>query len=421
MRRLKVLVSAFACSPHGESGLGTGEDILGWNIIQQIGRFHEVWVLASRLNESGIEKALQEIPQPRLHFEYFNLPRCFHRFLNRSRGGIQWYAYFWQLRAFFKARALHRKIRFDLFHHVTYANDWMASFIGALLPVPFVRGPGGGTHPVPQIFLKSDSFIRQVWEHIRILGRWVFRLDPVFILGQSRAKALLLCNQEAREAVEKRWRHKVYLFPVNGVSEEDLSLLKRVDFEKKRSQRTFRVLSAGRWIPLKGFSLAIKAFQEFHQRHPRSEFTIYGEGPDEVFLKELVQALHVGDCLHLRPWIPRKRVLEEMMSCDVFLFPSLYDGGGFVIVEAMAAGLPVVCLESGGPGFHIRPEWGIKIEPKNPDSVVSELAKAMEKLAEDADLRIRLGRAAQKRVEEFYVWDRLGEHLQRIYEEVLPF
>ena len=54
MSRLRVLVSAFACDPLGESGLGTGEDILGWNLIRQLGRYHELWVLASSKNRPHI-------------------------------------------------------------------------------------------------------------------------------------------------------------------------------------------------------------------------------------------------------------------------------------------------------------------------------------------------------------------------------
>jgi glycosyltransferase involved in cell wall biosynthesis len=85
----------------------------------------------------------------------------------------------------------------------------------------------------------------------------------------------------------------------------------------------------------------------------------------------------------------------------------------------MASGLPVICLDTGGPGFHIQDEWGIKIKPKSPEYVVSEMAKALEGLYLDRDLRERLGRAARKRAEEFYLWDRLGERLMKIYEEAL--
>jgi glycosyltransferase involved in cell wall biosynthesis len=85
----------------------------------------------------------------------------------------------------------------------------------------------------------------------------------------------------------------------------------------------------------------------------------------------------------------------------------------------MSAGKPVIGLDSGGPGFHIRPEWGLKISPRNPQQVVRDLAESLEKLSLDEGLRSRLGQAARKRAGEFYLWDQLGERLFDIYRETL--
>ena len=143
MKRLRVLASAFACAPGGATEqFGGGEVILGWNVVNQLARFHEAWVLTHSLNRAVTEKTLSIQGSSDPHFIYLSLPSWLER-LKSFQGGIQFYAYLWQLRAYFEARRLHRQIRFDVFHHVTYANDWMASFIGALLPIPYLRGPGG--------------------------------------------------------------------------------------------------------------------------------------------------------------------------------------------------------------------------------------------------------------------------------------
>jgi len=417
MRRLSVLASAFACDPSGESGLGTGEDILGWNIVNQIGRFHEVWVLASTLNERNVQESLRKTPRPHLHFLYFDLADPARRLLRCSRGGVQLYAYLWQIKACFVALRLHRKNRFDVFHHITFANDWMASFAGVLLPASFIRGPGGGTHPVPRAFFKTASFRKQAWEYIRITGRWLFRLDPFFILGHKKAKAILLCNRDAMEAVWRGWRKKTRLFPVNGITSDELSSLSAPS--ARRPSSPFTVLSAGRLLPLKGFSWAIRAFGRFAARCPDSEFRIYGEGPDHDALLSLIYELGLEGQVKLLPWVSRDKILAEMKTADVFLFPSLYDGGGAVVVEAMASGLPVICLDSGGPGFHIQGEWGIKIDPRNPEHVVGKIAAALQDLHSDRDLGRRLGLAARERVREYYLWDRLGDRLQSLYEDIL--
>jgi len=108
-----------------------------------------------------------------------------------------------------------------------------------------------------------------------------------------------------------------------------------------------------------------------------------------------------------------------MAEADVFLFPSLRDGGGAVVLEAMASGTPVICLDSGGPGFHVRPEWGIKVAAKDPDSAVRDMAEALERLYLDQGMRTRMGRTAKARVLEFYVWDKLGDRLSGIYSKCL--
>jgi glycosyltransferase involved in cell wall biosynthesis len=108
-----------------------------------------------------------------------------------------------------------------------------------------------------------------------------------------------------------------------------------------------------------------------------------------------------------------------MRRSDVFLFPSLRDGGGAVVVEAMASGLPVVCLDVGGPGFHVRDGFGIKVRPDRPDAVAAGLAAALGRFWCDPGLRDRAGRAARERAASFYEWGRLGERLRAIYDDAL--
>lgn len=89
------------------------------------------------------------------------------------------------------------------------------------------------------------------------------------------------------------------------------------------------------------------------------------------------------------------------------------------MVEAMASGLPVIVLDSGGPGAHVRDAWGIKIAPAEPEKVIREMAAAMGKLLADPDLRKRMGEAGRARVQDFYVWDRLGDRMMDVYDFAL--
>ena len=414
MRRLCVLACAFSCCPPGKPGFSGGEDVLGWNILKQIARFHEVWALTYAENRLSIEDALGEEPVPNIHFHYVDGPFGLRPLL-RYQGGHQLYYHLWQIKAYFAARRLHKRCHFDLFHHITYANDWMASFIGALLPVPYVRGPGGGAQRIPKGLIAHSPLRGRLSEGLRGVGQWLFRHDPFFVAGQSRARVLLVCNREALDAVPARWRQKCQLFPVNGVSTGDLE----TGSSMPRLGKGFRVLTAGKLLWLKGFGLALEAFKEFGARHPEAQLTIVGDGPELSRLSELAKASGQETQVRFRKWMAREELLAEMASCDVFLFPSLRDGGGAVVVEAMALGRPVVCLDTAGPGIHVTEGSGIKVPPRSPEQTVHDLAKALERLCLDEGLRLKLGKAARDRAEQVYHWDRLGERLMGIYQHAL--
>ncbi len=415
-KKLKVLVCAYACLGDPDRRFGSGgEGFLGWNLVRQLACFCQVFVLTHSQNRVIIEKAQRNENLQNLKLFYLDLPP-FLDFLRRFQGGIQFYAYLWQIRAYFLARKLHRKIHFDVFHHLTYANDWMASFIGALLPLPYIRGPGGGAQQVPKSFLSEFSFKDRLFQYLRSFGQWFFRHDPFFILSQAKAKVILVCNRESLEKIPKKWQAKVRLFPVNGISEEDLNLLSK--FEKKDNNR-FKVLSAGKLLAIKGFSVAIKAFKNFLDKFPEAELEIIGDGPELLRLKNLSQNLKIRDRVRFKKWMPRNEFLEELAGCDVFLFPSLRDGGGQVVVEAMAAQKPVVCLDIAGPGFHINDECGIKIKPYSLQQTIQGLAEALARLKADKELATRLAKKARKKAEEFYRWEKLGERLVKIYQEII--
>jgi glycosyltransferase involved in cell wall biosynthesis len=257
------------------------------------------------------------------------------------------------------------------------------------------------------------------WEYIRLAGKRIFRLDPFFMISQTRARALLLCNQEARKAAGRCRQGKTILFPVNGLTLEELSLIDSIEPGSKGEY--FRVLSVGRFIPLKGFDWGLRAFKRFLICCPeaKAEMVIIGEGPDEFYLKALIRSLGLEASVFIKPWIPRRDVFREMRQSDVFLFPSLYDGGGFVVVEAMAAGLPVICLDSGGPGFHVQPEWGIKIPPSNPYEAIARMEDALCRLFRDPAQRNALRQTARARVVDYYRWERLGDRLAKIFSHIL--
>ena len=414
MKRLHVLISAYACNPTSSLQLHPGEDITGWRLVGQIRRFHEVWVITHSYNRPGVEKARAEGAYPDVHFHFLDLPGALWA-LYKIEFGQRIYYYLWQFAAWRLARRLHREHRFDLAHHLTFGNDWIGSFIGACLPVPYIHGPVGGGQTTPKPLLEEYTAYGRFAEWVRRTAQWGGRHDYIRRRCLRRAKAILVCNKETQAKIPRKDRSKVFYFPVNGMSREDLDLMPAAE----KRDGPFLVLTAGRMHRLKGFALAIKAFAQFTSKYPKSEFRIIGVGEEEANLRALAADLGVTDKVVFIPWMSRPDLLRTMASADVFLFPSYRDGGGAVVVEAMAAGKPVIVLDSGGPGSHIEDGWGLKVAPGEPEETARGFADALVRLYEDPALRRTLGRAARSRVEDFYIYDREGERMQEIYRFAL--
>lgn len=412
--KTKVLVCAYSCvSESGVKNIG-GEAELGWNLVKQLSRFCDVSVLTHSHNQKSIEGVISRDPIENVSFYYVKLPNVLSFLENFHKGGIQIYSYLWQIRAYFVAKKLHQEKKFDAFHHLTYANDWMASYIGALLPVPYLRGPGGGSHRVPKGFLKEYSLKEKIADKIRTIGQWIFKNDPFFIIGQKKAKVILVCNQEAFDVLPKKWQIKTQFFPVNGIRIRERKINK-----KEKQVEGFSILSAGKLLKIKGFDLAIKSFKLFLEKNPDARLIIAGDGPELNNLKNLAKNLGIENKVFFKGWMSSDDLADEMGKSDIFLFCSLRDGGGAVVVEAMAEGTPVVCFDISGPGFHINDKCGIKIKPENPVQAVNDISKALIKLYSDDKFRYELGKKAKEKAQAEYDWNKLGDRLKEIYEKVL--
>jgi glycosyltransferase involved in cell wall biosynthesis len=413
--KIKILVSAYACNPLSSSKLHPGEDITGWRLMLELSRFFDLHVIADTYNKEGVENFLAREKLDGVKFYFISLPPSL-QWLYQIAFGKRIYYYLWQISAWRLAVKLHRQFNFTAAHHLTFGNYWIPSFIGAFLPVPFIWGPLGGGQMVPASFLKEYALGRRLGEYCRQIAQWFGR--NILIPSRrclEKAKIILVCNEDTRSMIPKKYLSKVYLFPVNGVAEDEFA----PDDSSGGGGGEFLVLSAGRLDALKGFSIAIRAFSLFAKGSADAILEIVGDGPEEVRLKELTRLLKIEERVRFTPWLKRKDLFLKMRSCQVFLFPSFRDGGGAVVVEAMASAKPIIGLNIGGPGFHIQPEWGIKIEPKDPEYVTKEIAVALKILYNNTALRLKMGEAASRRAKEYYLWSKLGDRLREIHEVVL--
>ena len=403
---LRILLSAYACEP----GKGS-EPGVGWHWAVHLSRYHEIWVITRRNNREIIESTLAQTPVPNLHFVYFDLP-WWLRIWKRQNRCVHWYYYLWQIGAYFVARRLQRKVAFDVVHHLTFGNYWMPSFM-ALLPTPFVWGPVGGGESTPRALRSTLNLRARTYELVRDIVQWLGEKDPFVRADAKRALIALSKTVETAERIRLMGANQIELYSEAALPERELEQLYKLPF---RDSAPFRLVSIGRLRAFKGFHLGLEAFARFQQVVPGSEYYVIGDGAERRALERLISRLGIADKVHFLGQLPRTQVLDMLEQCDALVHPSMHESGGWVCLEAMAAGRPVICLDLGGPAVQVTQATGFKISAFDSAQVVGDLSAAMVKLALDHDLRAAMSNACRKRVQEYFTWEKKAAVLARFYE-----
>lgn len=404
---MKILLSAYAC----EAGRGS-EPGVGWNTAVELAKHHEVWVLTRPDDgRDAIEAELARHPQPNLHFVYFTLP-VFGHFWQWGSAAFVLHYYLWQIQAYFVAKKLHRQIQFDVAHHVTFVRYSSPSFI-SLLPIPFVWGTVGGAEAAPNPFWKTFSWRAKGYEILRALAHKVGEQDPFARLTARRSAIAQVTTEDTARQVRKMGASHVAIVPEAALSKPEIETLSHFPLLETSP---IRFISMGRLLHWKGFDLGIKAFAQANL--PDAEYWILGEGIEAQKLHSLAQALGVEHQVKFWGRLNRSQTFQKLSQCQILVHPSLHDSGGWVCLEAMAAGRPILCFDLGGPGVQVTPETGIKIPAHSPEQAVQDLAKAMVYLAQDSKLRSRLGQAGRDLVQSLYNWETKGQELIQLYQQL---
>lgn len=397
-----ILLSAYACEPNKGSEPG-----VGWHWALELARAgHRVTVITRSNNQPSIELALRtELPAARPTFFYCDLPAWAKRWKRGGRG-VHVYYLLWQVLAYRVARRVVKATRFDLVQHITFVSARQPSLMG-LLGLPFVFGPVSGGETVPKRLREVMSAGDRRRELVRDLINWAVRFDPLMHITFATAKRILVTSASTKALIPTWYRAKVDVRFAIGI---DLTTA-----PPRAHNRTagLKVLYAGRLVGLKGLPLALEAFEKLHRAVPNSTFTIVGSGPMLQQLRKLEISLGIAGAVVHVPEIAQDKLLGMYSDFDVLLFPSLRESGGMVVLEAMACGTPVVCLDQNGPGAMVDPSCGRAVASANatPEEVAAALADALHEIALNPRLRDALSHGARLRAQQ-HTWQSL---VQTVY------
>jgi glycosyltransferase involved in cell wall biosynthesis/SAM-dependent methyltransferase len=166
--------------------------------------------------------------------------------------------------------------------------------------------------------------------------------------------------------------------------------------------------------PVKGIRYAVEAFQQLYKEHPRAHLVLVGDGGDRPALEAAAREYGISDRTHFLGH--RTDVPDLLHAMDIFLLPSLNEGYGKAIVEAMCAGLPVVATRVGGVPELIKDgETGLLVSPADPAAI----ARAVGGLIRDTEQRHRLAAAANRNVTDIFGVEAMIRRHDEIYTEFL--
>ena len=166
-----------------------------------------------------------------------------------------------------------------------------------------------------------------------------------------------------------------------------------------------RVLFVGRLAPERDIGLWLNVARRCIRADTTVAFRIVGDGVDAALVRAALDDPAFSGRLDWRGALVPEQVAAHYRSADVLLHTSRFEGFGRVFVEAGRAGLPVVATNTTGARAVIRDGETGFVRPHNP----AVLAECLDQLAADADLRRRLGDAAERHVPAAFDPDRLAK------------
>jgi glycosyltransferase involved in cell wall biosynthesis len=365
---VKVLVSAYACEPDKGSEPG-----VGWHWAIEIARLgHVVHVITRANNRVAIAAAIAAGRVPdNLHFHYCDLGPRWIRLTKTWLRSPYLYYYFWQRRAVALAKMLHAEIGFDMVHHLTFGSVRLPSMMGQL-GIPFWFGPLGGGETAPRQLRKHFPLRGRIADGLRDVSNGLIRFDPLMRRSFAAAERILLKTPDSLWCVPRKYRHKCAAVLEIGIDAEAARRPAKPAGEHKR------VLFVGRHLYWKGMGLGLRAFARTLEREPDLRLTMVGGGEEKRRWQGLARNLGIEHQVDWPGWLDRADVSEAYASHDLFLFPSLHDSSGNVILEATLNGLPVVCFDLGGPGMIVDETIGLRVSAQgSEDEAIAGLAEAM--------------------------------------------
>jgi glycosyltransferase involved in cell wall biosynthesis len=242
----------------------------------------------------------------------------------------------------------------------------------------------------------------------RVIARFVSYPNELAVF--SKAKMITSVSEAVAVELQEYGLDKNSITVIrNGVDESVFHPSHRKGTEKY-------ILYTGRLSYRKGLFDFIESSRWVLNNYSDVHYIIPGKGELQNHLKDKAKQMGFDDKIKFLGFLDKERMINLYQNATIFVMPSHYEGLPTVLLEAMACGLPVIATDIGGNNEVITSyENGILIPPKSP----REMAKAINILLQDEDLRKKLGKNARDTIINKYTWEKIANNVMNCYRKVI--
>ncbi len=255
---------------------------------------------------------------------------------------------------------------------VTTQDPFETGIVGYLISRKF--------HLPLHLQLHTDPFSR-AWQSEKFLNR-IRYVIMLFLLNH--ASGVRVVSERVYRAVVASGvrKEQITRVPIFVDGEKFQKAKPSFDLHQSYPEYSQIILSIGRLQPEKNYHGLIRAFARVARTHPDALLLIVGSGPLRERLLVLARSLNIHQQLRILPWA--RDVVSYYKTCDCYVQPSLYEGWGLAVIEAMASNAPVVMSDVGCAGEVVRnEETGLVVEVANE----MDMANAVSRILDDKTLR----------------------------------
>lgn len=351
-----------------------------------------------------------------LKFRFLGQPKPYHpnRLLARFQSWFRFLMFTQRLLA--SAKSWHSEEGFDVAQHVTYTTWRVASPLWRL-GIPFIWGPLSGTELFPASCHSTLSFSSLCFEIIRSIQSFLARKSSAIRACAQSAFCIPVPHQQAQSFIQNLRGSKSGV-PIchNFFFPETRMRALHTTRPTTSALQPLRAFAAGNLEGRKGVAIALQAIFLAKKAGVRVEYQVTSRGPELTHLQRLSKRLQLTDQVILGVRFDATDFSAALGTFDIVLLPSLRDGAGLSIMEAMLAGCVPIVADWCGPAEFVTPECGFKIPISNPQIMATQISKVLISLYHNRQRVRDLGAAARRYIEVAYSETRFIADMNSIYQ-----